>query len=40
LLALTYDPVDEYPLPDEFRTRPTRLEVQASLRRKWSVAFA
>ena len=40
LLALTYDPVDKYPLPDESRTRPTRLEVQASLHRKWSVAFA
>ena len=39
LLALTYDPVDEYPLPDEFGARPTRLEVQASLRRKWRVAF-
>ena len=40
LLALTYDPVDEYPLPDEINTRPAGLKVQASLRRNWSVAFA
>lgn len=39
-LALTYDPVEEYPLPNEFRTRPRNLEVQASLRKKWSIAFA
>jgi putative transcriptional regulator len=40
LFALTYDPVDEYPLPDQFDTRPRHLEINASLRRKWSVAFA
>ena len=40
VLALTYDPLDEYPLPDRFETRPRHLEVQASLRRKWSVEYA
>lgn len=40
MLALTYDPVDEYPLPDKFETRPRHLEVQASLHRKWRIAFA
>jgi hypothetical protein len=38
VLALTYDPVDEYPLPDQFEARPPGLEVKASLQRKWSVA--
>ncbi len=39
-LALTYDPVEAYPLPDEFVTRPRGLEVQVSLHRKWSIEFA
>ncbi len=37
VLALTYDPVDEYPLPDQFEARPPGFEVKASLQRKWRV---
>jgi putative zinc finger/helix-turn-helix YgiT family protein len=40
LAALTIDPVDEYPIPDELKKRPRQHKLQASLANDWSVDVA